>query len=262
MIQEGLTIEDLLIRLAETIGVSEPASDGTPGLPSDTVLLTRLKKCITDGIGLMQLANSKWRVLRPVVEVQLGTDSPACIDGDPTKYALPWYVVAQPGGGWQFVLEGSWSGPVVSTTFHRIAELNATDLTGPPRAVAMVPGARPGEWEIRLAPAPDAAYVLRAQCSLLAFKPTQLYQRSPFGAAHDQTVLAAAKWCYVRDEAADSRKADFQAEFDSLLAASIKFDIEAAGAITVGKIIDPSMRQSGQSMYRRHTPVTHENSDL
>lgn len=253
-----MTLEQMLIRLAETHGVLEVGTDGQPALPSDNMTLERLKRAIQDGIGEMQAASYQWHVLRPVVEITVGSDSPQCIDGDPTRYALPWNVVGQPGSGWSFHLTGSaFRGSVFSSTAAQVAEFNASGLTGPPQYIAVVPGRNAGEWEMHLAPAPDAAYTFTAQASLLAFKPAQLYQRSPFGAVHDQTVLAAARWNLYRDDFGEERRKDYEADFEKALARSIEFDKQAGGAQTLGAIEDPACRHGYYGTGDRLTPVTH-----
>jgi len=256
MLQAGLQLEQLLIRLANTVGVQTIASDGTAALPDDAMLVDRMKMAVQDAISDMQLANPSWRCLQPAVSITLGADSPACIDGNTTRYRLPWYVVAQPGSGWAFALTNSYRGNVQSSTYARVVEWNADDRTGPPQLVAVTPGAEIGTWELHVAPRPDAAYVLSAQCSLKAFQPTQMHQRSPFGSVHDQTVLAGAKWCFVREDGDENKTQLALAEYQDKLAKSIAFDAKAAGANTVGQILDPVTFTDRRAHFWRSGGVT------
>ncbi len=249
-LEPGMTLNDLLLRLATTLAVTEVDSDGNESLPSDAALLSRMKRAVGDGIGRMRRDNPVWYCLRRKVTLNAtedGTDA-ANVGEDPTRFALPWFVAGSFSTTWYWRAVGDSDtrrGTVVATADKVVAERNGTGSTGHPELVAIVPGETAGSWELHLAPEPDGDYTLEADCELLGFVPTQLYHRSPFGAVHDQTVLAAARFMFVDEDAADPRRDRFREAYLEGLAMSKEFDERLGAPRSLGRISDPGCEQPG-----------------
>lgn len=238
----GLTLLDISIRVAEAIGVQSVSTDGSAGLPDDVTLVDRIKKAVRDGVDDMRIAAPTWYCLRQHVEIQTETTSPFCIDGDSKRYALPWNAFGTMAAEWCWTLEGSLrSNRIILSEPFSVEQLNVSGISSAPRRACIVAGTAPGTWELKIAPTPDQVYTLHCDVNLLAFRMNQLTDRSPFGPIHDQTVIAAAKYCFVRDDHTDPRFGRYQSEYGRLLESSKALDLKIGAPRNLGRIRDSGM---------------------
>lgn len=240
----GLTLYDIAIRVAQALGVQSVNPDGSIGLPDDVTLVDRITSCVRDGVDDMRLSAPTWYCLRQQIIIPTDTagTSPLNIDGDSTRYALPWNAFGSMASEWAWILEGSQrTNRIILSEPLAIEQLNAANITGAPRRGCILPQKTPGMWELRIAPAPDAIYNLISNVSLLAYRMNQLTDRSPFGQIHDSTVVAAAKYCFIRDDHTDPRFERYQAEYARLLAMSMALDLKIGTPKTLGRLTDSGM---------------------
>ena len=247
MTQFGMTFEQHLIDLAEAVGVNSYDSNGLAALPDDAYELDKLKRRFNDGLRLMAMAKPEgWNCLRQIVTVTIGTDTNAAnvIDGDISQYRLPAYVSGQPFGEWSWVLpSGALQGRLGSVTWGEVTrKLNVMVGGSIPEEVAIRPltEERPGTtdrvgWAIRVYPRPNQIYELSAPFTLPIRPLVDLAERCPFGAVHDPTAQAAAKWSWVKNDTTEARYVQWKIDFmgdgspDSvgLLGESLRIDAES-----------------------------------
>lgn len=103
--QSGFTYERFILELADMVGLTQYAADGTPTLPTEPANLTKLKGAITRGYKAFLSWNPRWTFLERDVEVTLtgeGDASPLCVNGERWRYRLPQYVSGPPKSDWEF----------------------------------------------------------------------------------------------------------------------------------------------------------------
>ncbi len=253
----SLSNRDLLIWVAEALNVAsyvnpDDTNDNRARPPTDPQRLDRCQRAVNAGISLMTRDNRTaggWYALRPRVTINVGTDTtaPSVLDGDTQRYRLPWQVQGQPTGAWVWKVPGSTlSGELHSLHPDQVDRMTVYPASlNYPLAISVVPHTavdandRSG-WEVRVWPSPSQPYTISASFRHVPKPMSNLADRHPFGAIHDETVIAACKWAAVRDDKgmADERGA-FQSDYAQALAASIKIDLENA-AQKLGAVRDPS----------------------
>ncbi len=224
MDQMGQTMRQHLIALADAVGVASFDENGAVALPDDEYELGKLKTKYNEGLTLMAMSKTNgWYALNPVVPVKLTTNttSSEIIEGDISRYRLPAWVSGQPLGQWTWTLDnGSMAGRCTSRAWGDITNMLAMNRGGGiPRFVACMPqderlsdNSTRKTWQIRVAPKPNQAYTLSAKFRRSIVTMSELGDRHAFGALHDLTVLAAAKWAYMKDET-DPRRDQYRIDF-------------------------------------------------
>lgn len=258
------TAEDLLIRLAEWDGSAsyvndEDANDNRARVPTNPHDLDILWRALNDAIECMSRGATKdgyvheWRCLMYRASVSIDTTGtlPYALDGRTGVYALPWYFDnASPATDWWCYTSGTTLVSFMSMTDIRSVRTYLLSNPGNSRPImaAVVPGVSgaPGAsnrkgWQLHVAPLPDQAYTLETEIRLRATKLESLGDRHVFGALHDETILALAKWVLVRDKRADPQTvADAKAAADEALALSIRLDL-ANTPTNLGTMTDPGI---------------------
>lgn len=252
----SMTAQDMLVRIAEAGGVADytnpdDATDSRARVPSNSHDLDRCWRALNDAAAELA-ARHRWQCLnvRTLIAVDASGESPAAVSGNPGIYALPWYLWdVVPAEGW-ILYESSPSDAsrVVMTTLSRVrAELVASSgSTGRPvwataQPASHVASGRRG-WDLHIAPLPDRSYTLECQTRIAPRKMAAMSDRHVFGAKHDMTLLALAKWMFHRDRRADAETvAMLKAEAEQAIATSIRNDGEDTPA-TIGCVYDPSIR--------------------
>lgn len=259
----SMTAQDLLIRIAEAGGLAvytnpDDATDNRARVPTDPHDLDRCWRALNDAVAELASRHS-WACLNVRVLIALSSDgtAPAAVNGDAGVYALPWYMQdTVPASGWLVYPTGSTTRSLVAmTTLQRVRaeRLASAGGGGTPQWAAAVPAAHAGGnrrrgWELHLAPVPDQAYTLECRTKISPAKMEVLGDRHVFGAKHDMTILALAKWVLHRDRKSDPETvAMLKAEAEQAIQTSIRndgYDVEAS----IGDAYDPSIRyETGNS---------------
>ena len=187
----SLTFQDLIIRVAEYLGIAYYGPDGTEAaqLPVDPHDLELCKRLVNDGYRRFLTGNPRWQFLTPTIQItfvpgQAEYDMP---DGFYGSILMPWtYPPNGPHLTISTVSEGA------------IREMQAGgDVSGDPAYVAFRPkavdaatdGAR---WQAIFWPTPAAEYTVTARARLFPDKLVDLTDRPVAGFQHDEAILAAA----------------------------------------------------------------------
>jgi len=255
-VSTGRTFKQHLIDFASALGHAEQSSTGL-ALPTDAVTLDMLKRKYNEGLSLMVADNPNgWYCLRPNVEITITTDTtdPQLVDGDITQYRLPHYVSGDPIFGWNWLRpNGTLNGVCESRDWDTVTRLlNANRGAGLPQCVAtrayveQTPdGTEQVVYLLRVYPRPNETYTMSGMFSVNVGQLSSDTQRHPFGSIHDMTVLAAAKWAWVRDDSTDARRQNWERDYAIRLALSIDADNRAAP--TTG----PSMLDQNAEVWRK-----------
>ena len=245
----GLRFDQIVIRVAEYLGVADYGSAGTgaAAVPADTHDLDLCKRLVNDGIRMFISDNPKWYWMRKIYSLSVDTnDTPEQINSDPGRYfmppdfngdtmnqitfgpdqnvwpeivTLPEHVIRQ----WRSIHSGNQSGIPHYAAFRRLADKE-------------VPAGDRGRWELLLYPDPGEAYLLNIKYRSFFSDLVDLtrdYQ--PAGLEHDECIVAAAiaKAELDRDDQLGARYQYYQ----QCLGNSMKVDLLAAPN-TVGANLD------------------------
>lgn len=247
----SLTLDDLVLRVAEAFGLADYSGDkaAVPTSPHDYDLCLR---AVNDGIARIYRANPRWNFLRQTVRFPMSTDGtgPWNIESDPARYRMPWFVSTPPEES-AICLTGSTSTqftvPVVALAYVRNARAAAASDSGTPQIAAVDRsqvaslGSRP-QWEMVVYPDPDYAYVVEATFRCFAPRMVEACERHVMGAEHDQTAIAAAQYAMsLTDNKDPSLREHYRAEFEKAVAESIALDRMHAPR-TIPRIHDPSVQ--------------------
>lgn len=254
------TFEDLLIRLAEWDGCAsysnpEDENDNRARIPENPHDLDRLKRAVNDAIEIMTRGGDiayEWRCLMHKVQITIDPDGnrPSCVDGDTGRYRLPWYYDnASPATDWYVFTSGTTLVSYVTMTDLKTVRTYILANVGRSRPImaAVVPGSQgsPGAahdrgFELYVAPKPDQAYTMETVIRLRPTKLERLTDRHVFGELHDETILAIAKWCLVRDsKSVDEGTLDrAKAYMNEAMAQSVRLDLSNVPT-NLGIMTDP-----------------------
>lgn len=253
----SLTLDDLILRVAESAGLADYSGD-TAAVPSSAHDYDLCKRAVNDGIELIYRAYTGWSFLNQDVEWLLSTDGTGawCIDSDPARYRLPWYVMGQPIEATILVRDTGntcYRVPVVAPRIVHEARASggATGLgstattSGAPRVAAVDRSvgslAQRAAWEIIFYPDPDKAYTARASFRSFAPKMVEPTERHCMGAEHDQTVVAAGIYAMKKTDSKDkTEREDYRKEYEAAVAQSIELDKQMVPR-TLGQVTDPSI---------------------
>ena len=256
-------MRETLTDLAVVVGVSTLDSAGLPTIPDNAYELNRLKAAYNEGLRLMAMSKAQgWYCLRQIIDITIGTDTHAAnvIDGDISRYRLPLGVSGQPFDEWSWVLpSGTLQGVLQSVSWGEVTRLNNVVRGGSlPAKVAMQPmtdhapdGTDVVVWTIQVHPRPNQTYTLTAHFVVTVPRQNELDSRHPFGSMHDSTVLAAAKWAWVKDDTTEARWQAWQGDFTGLLQQSKEIDDQAAPTRTANL-----MDGTGESVTYRFLPTS------
>lgn len=236
----GLRFDQILIRVAEYLGIADYSSAGTgaAAIPSDVHDLDLCKRLVNDGIRMFLSDNPKWYWTRKIHSMTISNSSlPDQINGDTARYLMPQDFNGDAMGEWTFGADQNVWPEIITMPEHVIRmwrSIHSGNQSGIPHYAAFrrledryVPAGQRGRWEVIFYPDPGQAYVVELEYRHFfndLVEPTLDYQ--PAGAEHDETIVAAAiaKAELDRDDVMGSR----HQYYEKCLKNSIRVDLQAA----------------------------------
>jgi hypothetical protein len=95
-----LTRRELVLEVAEYLGVASFDEDnGTTGMPENRYDQLNCEKIVDRGWEEFLALTSAWSFLHQVYSLPVGPDSPYVVDGDTSRYRMPWFFGGQMGAG-------------------------------------------------------------------------------------------------------------------------------------------------------------------
>ena len=249
----SLTLNDIILRVAEAAGCA--GSDSTTGKATVPTVAHDYDKClraVNDGIEMIYRAWTEWSFLDQSLQITMSTDGtgPFNVDSDPGRYRMPWYITTPPKEP-QIVARGSGNStyicPVVNRQKVVLARAQGDTNGGPPSiaCIDQIAGPERRSWELIVYPDPDYAYTLEATFRVFAPRLTLPTDRHIMGAAHDQTVIAAAIHAMkMRDSKDPVERKNFRDAFEEAVIQSKQID-SAMNPRNLGQITDPSTCAGG-----------------
>lgn len=243
----SLTLDDLILRVAEACGIADYSGD-VAAVPQSTHDYDLCRRAVNDGIEMVYRAHPRWSFLNQRVEFTMATDGthPWAVNADPARYTLPWFVTGNPVDA-ALTLTGSgnttYCVPVVNIRLVREAR-SQSDSSGAPQiaAVERLPqpaGGGRSLWEMVFFPDPDYAYTVAATFRCFAPKLVGRGDRHVMGAEHDQTVIAAAIYAKKLTDSKDAiERENYKQAFQAAVAESIVLD-EQMSPRSLGVVTDP-----------------------
>lgn len=250
----GLTFQDLIIRVAEYLGVAD-YSGGAAAVPTDAHDLELCKRMVNDGIRLfiqesvhpMTGRPFQWRWMRKLYSLTITNAVSALqVDGDTGRYFMPEDFNGDATGRWTFGPDENVYPEIDTIPEDAIRRWRSQqqDHTGFPRYAAFRPlpeadwpASTRARWEVIFFPSPGQEYVVQVPYRVYFTALVNLTDRSPAGAEHDATIEAAAKACAELDR--DDKPGGWSRMYQSRLLNSITLDTMAAPR-TVGQNLDRS----------------------
>jgi hypothetical protein len=245
----SLTLDDLILRVAESAGLADYSGD-IAAVPSSTHDYDLCRRAVNDGIEMIYRANPRWTFLFQMVSWVMDTAGahPWAIDADPAKYRLPWYVQGQPDHACltlQDTGNSAYQCPVVAMKIVQSARAAMGQDSGTPQIAAIdrLPGSlgNRSAWQVVFYPDPDQAYTVSGTFRCFAPKLIESAERHVMGVEHDQTVIAAGIYAKKMTDSKDAiEREHYRGIYDRALMESIELDKRMAPR-TVGQVIDPSV---------------------
>lgn len=255
---QGMTFQDFIVRVATRLGVRDLTA-GSNGLPKRAHDLALCKEHVNEGYRRF-LAGVRpgmkpyrhWTFLRPEIVLTLSADGTGgdCIDGDSSRYRLPYNQAVRPR--FWTVKESGVAGVgtnALDTSIEWVRSmLTSTTSTGRPTRCAVTPrlNGAPGVddrgWEAVFYPRPDKDYVVSAPVRIQPRDLVELEDRHVAGAVHDEAIAAQAILAAMRRNVTDQNTGQFgifQQDATDLLNASIEID-KANHPAVAGDMSDPT----------------------
>lgn len=271
----ALTLRDLVIRVAEYLGIAYYGADGSEEaqVPENSHDLELCKRLVNDGIRMFIQDNAKWFWTRRLYTLTVdGTGLLATsVAADPGRYAMPQDFGGDAYGRWTFGDSQNVWPEVVTVPEHVIRQWRSvgTSQSGIPRYAAFrrIPASDMGvlegrnRWEVIFYPDPGQEYTLLYpyRHSFTALSDLD-EDRPPAGYEHDETIAAAtlAKAELDRDDTEGARYKYYQ----RCLQNSMSIDMQSAPN-TVGPNLDrgglPLLNNRRQLGYSRPvSPVNYQ----
>jgi len=193
----ALTFQDLIIRVAEQLGVAD-YTNTVAAVPTDALDLERCKRRVIDGWRRFYDSNPSWYWCLQTFSITFDTagTSDIVVDSAAWRYYMP--------DGFH----GDMVGPLVYTNDDapriQILEATVTEIlsaraasshTGHPSRYALRPLLNDPHhrWEVVFYPTPGAADTVTGRCRVFPNMLIQLTDRVNCGPAFDEAVLAACK---------------------------------------------------------------------
>lgn len=263
-----LTLADLLIALGERHGTSDYVpnqADNRIIVPQDPATRDRLTRAINAGRREVYSRMPDARCFQPRFTITMDPTGAGaqCVDGDASKYRLPYSVHGLAGGQWNWSMPGTsgFGGDVLQRHPTDLERLHYTAQSGGlnthPQCMAFLRQAlsNPAEPGRRYAyvlwvfPAPDQAYVLRGQARVMYEPMTALTDLEPMGQQHAETILAFASRDYKVGRCEPDEWATITQRCEQAIEISRNLD-NAEGPTNLGPANDPdalidSARYSG-----------------
>lgn len=247
----GLTFEDLVIRVAEYLGVASYGvnGDGAAAVPTDAHDLALCKRLVNDGIRMFIADNSKWRWTRKLFSLDItNTSSPLQVSGDPARYYMPEDFNGDAMGRWTYGDDEDLWPRIVTVPEHVIREYRSvgSSQSGFPLFAAFrplpdseIPEGQRARWEVIFYPDPGQPQTVMLPYRHYFNRLTALTQRQPAGAEFDEAIEAAAlaKAELDRDDVAGGRMTYYKERLEKAI------NIDLLSAPRVGPNLDRSSRE-------------------
>lgn len=255
----GLTFQDLIIRVAEYLGIAYYGENGNEAaqVPVDAHDLDLCKRLVNDGIRMFVSESIhpvtgqpfSWRWMRKLYTLTISnSDVAETVNNDPGRYIMPEDFNGDAMGDWTFGPDQNVWPEIKTIPEHVIRQWKSIhdNQAGIPHYAAFrplepdeVPEGTRARWEVLFYPDPGQEYVVQLPYRHFFNALVDLTDRQPAGAEHDATIEAAAKAMaeLERDDTQGSRMVLYQKQ----LANSIRLDSLAAPK-TVGQNLDRSGR--------------------
>lgn len=254
----GLTFQDLIVRVAEYLGVAHYGENGDEKaqVPTDAHDLDLCKRLVNDGIRMfvsesVHPVNGRpfyWRWVRKLYTLTITNESSDLqVDGDTARYFMPQDFNGDAMGQWTFGPDQNVWPEIETIPEHIIRQwrsIQSGNQEGFPRYAAFrplrddeIPEGQRARWEVIFFPDPGQSYVVQVPYRHYFNDLVELTERQPAGAEHDATIEAAAK-AMAELERDDSRGARWSL-YQKQLASSIHLDSLSAPK-TVGQNLDQS----------------------
>lgn len=203
----GYTLGEIAVRVARRFGMTNEADRSQSGFPVDEQYKDQVMEAINMGLRSMIHAHDRWRWLRPHVSILLypSGDGPLNLESDGARYRLPPGIEGSPIEGWTFTNATSNYTQIQTVDFDYIRRMYAasSSVTGTPLYAATAPlrdhhTAEEDDndqtaWQLILYPTPSAADTIEARFRIHPPDLSDVDERSPAGAEHDVTLIAAAQ---------------------------------------------------------------------
>jgi hypothetical protein len=205
------TFEDLIIEVAEFMGVAYYGADGDEAaqVPTDAHDLDKIERLVNQGVShfINDAPQEGWRWQRPILSITINSDGtgPDNIDGDPARYLLPDSFTGTPDGPIRYAADSNHATHIEWCHEARIRDMRetVTNSSYPTRAAVRAYKQSQNDlirWELIVWPDPQSAEVLEFPYTILFNKITNLTSRHPAGQQFDQVVLAACKMMAELDQ--------------------------------------------------------------
>jgi hypothetical protein len=202
----GLTFRELVVRVAEYLGVAYYGSDGTSEaqVPTDGHDLGLCKRLVNDGIRMFINDHHDWRWMRKLHTLTVtNSSSPLQVAGDTGRYFMPEDFGGDARGHWTFGPDQNVWPEIITideVTIREWRSIHAGNQTGIPRYAAFrplpdedIPQGQRARWEVLFYPDPGQAYVVQLPYRHYFNNLVSLdADRQPAGFEHDETIKAAA----------------------------------------------------------------------
>jgi hypothetical protein len=234
-IDTSATFEDLILRLAERVGLADQ-SGTVAAIPTDADNLAKIKRCVNEGYARFLRAYKYWSFLEQDVQITLSSAGTGghCIESDPGRYALPGYVAGSPKGPWTYVDERTARAHIQNIAPSLIDGYRQGDggssgvpcyAACRPRATGAPKGGAPLGWEALFWPLPDSNYVIKATFRIKQHKLVENHDRHIAGSEHDDSLHAFCWLAWQEDDAEDPHIAErAKAAAMERLAESVELD--------------------------------------
>ncbi len=194
----ALTFQDLIIRVAECLGVASYA-DGTAGVPTDAHDLEVCKRIVNDGWRRFYNSNPQWNWTNRTFSITFNPtadDNPSVqVDGEVWRYYMPDGFYGHMIGKMTYAENTGHLDIIEVPESHIRARRVSASYAGYPieysiRPITDDPQRR---WELIVWPDPASALTVTGRCRIYPNKLVELTDRPSAGPIFDEAIEAACK---------------------------------------------------------------------
>lgn len=267
-LESSMSLEDLLLDLADKVGLASHGSNGTsaPTIPDDEADRARLIHYINAGYKLFLRDDPDWTFLEIPVSITFNPDGdgPFNVAGDAGRYRLPHPVRSRPRGNWVYQDQSSVFAQVIDYAPRRVEIMRqANGASGIPeycgcRRLPVTDGTEQPKlaWEALFYPKPSSVLTVTAPFRVVPYNLVELHERHVCGADHDHSIVAAAWYLWeLKDETEPGSLALATADKDNAFAASKELDGRNRTR-RYGRMRDPSIRTTTTGSRRARGLIT------
>jgi hypothetical protein len=209
--EQGMTYGRMLALAARYMGDETINDDGDIVPPSDLESLARAQRVVRRSLNNIVARNRDWSWLRQDVTITWDTtgNGPQNVEGDKTRYIMPWYFNGISDQYWRFV---SSSGPSrvidvvpMSKLNYQLSQDGTSTRTGNPfwcgfRKLRETSGAETHKWEAVFYPQPNSNYTIKITVQADPGNMAGLASRFIAGPTYDDVVEDAIAYHARRDD--------------------------------------------------------------